>query len=837
MADDIPIVVRKKGPKLGRFGKVAVVSGAFAFICILGAGAAMGCVYFKYKADLPAFDDLDQYRPPVSTKVYAIDGRLIGEFATERRDVVPYDQVPTKLVQAFIAAEDQEFFLHQGMDPRGIVRAFIKNLRTGRKVAGGSTITQQVAKTYVGREKTYTRKIRELLLALRLEKKFSKRDILFLYLNQIYLGHGLYGVQAASRGYFRKNVWELNLAEMAILAGLPQAPARYSPYLNPKKADERRRYVLDRMFEDGYVTQDERTGALDAKVPINDIEDYFKEKAPYFTEHVRRYLYDKYGEDALYRGGMQVYTTVDLDKQYIAEEALIRGVKEIDKRQGYRGPLHHADRAEWDAWLARLDRQTAKDGGALRPEQTYVALVLAIAADGKSAAVAVGKRTGTLPVAAMRWAHKAEMGREWEKVESVGRVLGPGDLIQVRLATKKDLTHVYEPGSLMPPPGDPIDQKTFALDQDPSVQGALVSEDPQSGYVLAMIGGYSFEVSEFNRAFQACRQPGSAFKPIVYAAAIDKLNYTPSTIIVDSPLVFDDAENQLRWKPQNFEQDFRGDVTLRNAVIHSLNVPAVKVLNAVGVGAAIDYAKKFGIRTGLAPNLSLALGGSCVTLWDLTNVFAGFARLGVKKKPVFIRKIVDRDGEVVENHSHFGDPFLSPHERAERAAHYAGQTDTRVLDARSAFILLRLMREVCTNGTGAAAARLGQPLAGKTGTTNDAFDAWFMGFSKNLVTGVWVGFDTYERPLGRWETGGKAALPIWMAYMGEALKGRKEPEWEAPPGITFARVHYETGLLMPPGSPGGISQPFKVGTTPDETAGSSSGAASGTTDFMKIDSD
>jgi penicillin-binding protein 1A len=807
----------------------------FMFIPLITATAAAGgYFYFKYRADLPAFDSLDQYRPAISTKVYAVDGRMIGEFATERRDVVSYDQIPKQLVQAFIAAEDQEFFLHGGIDPKGLLRAFLKNLKAGRKVAGGSTITQQVAKSFVGREKTYTRKVREALLAMRLENKFSKRDILYLYLNQIYLGHGLYGVQAASKGYFRKNVSELTLPEMAILAGLPQAPSRYSPYTNPKKADERRIYVLDRMYEDGYITKAERSAAASARIEVNDIEDYFKEKAPYFTEHVRRYLLERYGEKALYEGGLQVYTTVDLDRQYAAEESLTRGVREIDKRQGYRGPLRHIEKEEFTVWLGRLDTQLSRTGGHMLSDRNYIGLVTSIGKDGKTAEVSIGKKIFTLPVQTMRWAHNPEPGNEWVRIEHIGRALREGDLIYVRLATKKDLTHVYEPGSLLPANQLPIDEKTVALEQEPAVQGALVSTDPITGYVVAMIGGYNFGTSEFNRAFQSCRQPGSAFKPIIYSAAIDKLNYNPATIIVDSPLVFDDGDNQLRWKPQNFEEDFKGDVTLRNALIHSLNVPAVKVLSAVGVNTAIEYAKKLGIRSALAPNLSLALGGSCVTLWDLSSVFTVFSRMGTKIKPVFVRKIVDRDGRVLEQNTHYADPRLTVGERAKRGVAAASEKETRVLDENSTFILVRLLREVCTSGTAGAAARLGQPVAGKTGTTNDSFDAWFMGFSKHLVTGVWIGFDTYERPLGRWETGGKAALPIWMAYMQKFLEGRREPEFEAPPGIVFVRIDPDTGAVVPAGSAGGVSEPFKKGFTPDEME-QRKGAPT-TTDFMKIDS-
>ena len=829
--EEIIIVVRKG--RLSRRLKFLLLILSLFFIFIFFSGVVIYAILKGLEKDIPLVEDIKKYTPDIATKFYSYDDRVIGEFAIERRELVELEDIPDLLKKAFIAAEDQNFYNHRGIEPLGILRAALKNIRKGRKAQGGSTITQQVAKTFVGREKTYTRKIKEMILALKLEKEFTKDEILYLYLNQVYLGHGLYGVGAAAKGYFRKNMNELTLAEMAMLAGLPPAPSKYSPFSNPKMAYERMLYVLGRMLEDGYITKDQYDRAIKEKPTVYDIEDYFRARAPYFTEHVRRYIQKKYGDNLLYRGGLRVYTTVDIEKQTAAEEALIRGVKEIDKRQGFRGPLRTVERDKIQDYMKILSRQF-RDNQRVIAGEKYFAIITDISKSGSEATIYLSdKIKGRLLAKASRWARPFNNSSPYEKLENLNRILKAGDVVLVRLATKADLTHDWEPGTLLPLNSEIIDNETFALEQEPDVQGALVSIDPNNGYVVAMIGGYSFEWSEFNRAFQSCRQPGSAFKPIVYATAIEKKDYNPATIIVDSPIVFDDADNNLRWKPENFESDYKGDVTMRNAIVNSFNIPAVKTLMDVGISDVIEYAKRLGITTELAPNLALAIGASCVTLWDLTNVYTVFARLGTKITPKFIRRVEDRYGNILEDNSDFYDADITFIRRVERGVETVLNPPERVLSADSTFILVRMLRDVCTYGTAAAASSLKQPVAGKTGTTNDSFDAWFIGFTKNLVTGVWVGYDKYEIPLGKRETGGKAALPIWMAYVKKALEGRTEPDFYPPPGIVMKRMDPVTGAILSDEETGGIVAPFKKDT--DFDALLSKKSANKTEELFKID--
>jgi len=829
--EEIIVVVRKG--RLSRRLKFLLLILSLFFIFIFFSGVVIYVILKGLEKDIPLVEDIKKYTPDIATKFYSYDDRVIGEFAIERREIVELEDIPDLLKKAFIAAEDQNFYNHRGIEPLGILRAALKNIRKGRKAQGGSTITQQVAKTFVGREKTYTRKIKEMILALKLEKEFTKDEILYLYLNQVYLGHGLYGVGAAAKGYFRKNMNELTLAEMAMLAGLPPAPSKYSPYSNPKMAYERMLYVLGRMLEDGYITKDQYDRAIKEKPTVYDIEDYFRARAPYFTEHVRRYIQKKYGDNLLYRGGLKVYTTVDIEKQTAAEEALIRGVKEIDKRQGFRGPLRTVEKDKIKDYMKILSRQF-RDNQRVIAGEKYFAIITDISKSGSEATIYLSdKIKGRLLAKASRWARPFNNSSPYEKLENLNRILKAGDVVLVRLATKADLTHDWEPGTLLPLNSEIIDNETFALEQEPDVQGALVSIDPNNGYVVAMIGGYSFEWSEFNRAFQSCRQPGSAFKPIVYATAIEKKDYNPATIIVDSPIVFDDADNNLRWKPENFESDYKGDVTMRNAIVNSFNIPAVKTLMDVGISDVIEYAKRLGITTELAPNLALAIGASCVTLWDLTNVYTVFARLGTKITPKFIRRVEDRYGNILEDNSDFYDADITFIRRVERGVETVLNPPERVLSADSTFILVRMLRDVCTYGTAAAASSLKQPVAGKTGTTNDSFDAWFIGFTKNLVTGVWVGYDKYEIPLGKRETGGKAALPIWMAYVKKALEGRTEPDFYPPPGIVMKRMDPVTGAILSDEETGGIVAPFKKDT--DFDALLSKKSANKTEELFKID--
>jgi len=787
-----------------------------------GAGlvaVAAGWVYFS--RGLPEIPTLDQYRPPIITELVSADGQVAGEFFEERRKVIPFERIPKRLVQAFIASEDQRFFTHVGIDVRGTLRAALSTYVLRRRVQGGSTITQQTAKAILisaegfqeGTRKSLRRKIRELILALRLERSFTKEQILWMYLNGVYLGHHSYGVQSAAENYYRKNVEDLTLEEAALLAGLPQAPSKYSPFAHPETAKERRRYVLRRMFEEGYITAEERARASDTEVSVHGVDDVFRETAPFYVEQVRRQIVDRYGNERLLKDGLRVEMAMDLEKQRAAQGAMLDGLLEVDRRQGYNGALQRVQGAERKALAERLAR--AWPAGALAMGEHAVGIVSSVEAAKNVVHVAVGANDGLLPLAGMRWARRPnpEVSFQDGLVRSVQGVLRVGDVVLVRRVTRKELMAEETALSVGRSKEVPEAALLLALEQEPKLQGALVSVDPWTGYVAAMVGGYDFDASEFNRAFQACRQPGSAFKPIVYSAAVEKLDFTPATILTDAPLVFRDEENS--WKPQNYGEEFRGDVTMRTALVNSMNIPAVKTAEALiakeGSKALADWAKQLGISTPVKLELGSALGSSCVNLWELTNVYALFARYGDRRGSTFVKRVLDRDGRVLEDHADWRDPWVPLSARIAAGLSEVSRAREQAMDPRTAFTLVHLMREVATVGTGARAARLGKPAAGKTGTTNDSFDTWFMGFTHDLATGVWLGYDINVTPLSRGETGGHASLPIWLQYMKGALRDRPQPEFTPPEGMVMVKIDPDTGALD---EEGGVLEPFKEGSEP-----------------------
>jgi len=803
----------------GKLMRALLVAGITGLLL----GLVVGVTAFAfYSRDIPDFESPEQYRPNLVSRIFSTDGRLIGEFGLERRRIVSYEKIPKRLVQAFVASEDGGFFEHDGIDYLGMVGAVLDKLLHGGKLRGASTITQQLAKSLLvaqvgfdkGTERSLERKIREAILARRLEGHLTKEEILYIYLNQVYLGHGAYGVEAAAENYFRKAVSELNLGEMSLIAGLPQAPSRFSPFVNPKKARKRQEYVLGRMLAEGFITRAERDQGLELRVEdtVHARDDRFRDTAPYFTEHVRRYLYDRYGEKVLYEQGLTVETTLDLERQWEAEEALTKGLRDTDQRQGYRGPLL---RTTVEKALAIADRyeKTVVQGAPFDPGEIYVAAVTAVS--DWEARIRVGAREGLLHLGAMRWARKPNFLEWWEfhKLQRAHHALKPGDVIVVKPTTAKALKDGnWDINSKLPK-----DESTplFALQQIPLVQGSLISIDPDTGYVQAMIGGYSFEESEFNRAFQACRQPGSAFKPIVYGAAIELEEFTPATIVVDSPIVYDDTDAEKRWKPANYEEDFKGPVPVRTALMNSMNIPALKTGLAVGVEDLRNFAYRLGIETPLKEELGIAIGSSCVTPWELTSVFATISRLGKKIQPIFIKRVIDRDGNVLEDNTAATDPWVDQAVRIDRVYAALDEEYERVMDAADAHVLRYLMTQVCLHGTGAGSTALGWPVAGKTGTTNDAFDAWFIGFTPNLVTGVWVGFDHNEDgPLGVREQGGRTALPIWLDYMKAALANVPKQYFRVPPNICYARMDRETGERVEAKNRRGVTVPFKCGTEP-----------------------
>jgi penicillin-binding protein 1A len=811
--------------------------GACLGLWIGGGMLGIFTLYLLVKDSVPEPPELEQYTPPITTRVFDQTGILVGEFAVERRDVVPAEAVPRKLVEALIASEDDRFFEHGGIDPLGILRAAIKNLQAGRIVQGGSTLTQQVAKSLIGREKTFTRKFKEAILARRLETKFSKEQILYLYLNQIYLGHGSYGVQAAARNYFHKNVWDLTLPEMATLAGLPQAPSDYDPVDAPAAAKERRAYVLARMREVGAITPEEEASAARQPIEAFPIPDIFRQRAPYYTEEVRRELSKRYGAEGVYEAGLNVETGLDLDWQRAAEEVLQPAIRALDLRQGFRGPLYHFDSDGKKAdFLAAVERQLAQsdDLAAGRP-------VLAVVDEVQENLVRISVGTsvrGIIPVFGMRWARTPDPTKSptYNKITDCRKVLKTGDVILARKVEPESLLEGEPPGSRkLLPEGQPV----FALTQIPGVQGALMTAEPESGYVRAILGGYSFDDSEFNRILQACRQPGSAMKPIIYSLAISQGKINPATVFMDSAEVYDDPENETRWKPDNFDAESKGKVTVHTALVNSMNRVAIKVMRVCGDGESdaiarvIDWAKRLGITTGLKQELGLALGSSCVKPWDLIRAYAVFNRGGREAQFSFIRKVTDRFGRVLLNRTSWLDPFQSWDEKFDRAYDRLRRPPRRLIDADSAYVMTHLMYGVTQRGTAYLVRGLGKPAAGKTGTTNDSTDAWFIGFTRDVITGVWLGYDSPATPLGPFETGARTAVPLWLKYTQRILAQRPQKDFDVPPGITFARIDAATGLLARPDMPNSVLEAFKRGDEPKEFTPAKDLARPGA--FFKVD--
>lgn len=747
-------------------------------LVILGVIVAAGAMYVHLTRDLPKISTLHDYCPPVVTTIYADDDRVIGEFFKERRIVVPFSKIPDRLVNAFIAAEDSRYYKHQGIDILGIIRAFFKNIEAGAIVQGGSTITQQVARSFfLTPERNYTRKLKEAILAYRLDRTFSKEEILFLYLNQIYLGYGAYGVEAAARNYFGKHVEELNLAECALLAGLPQAPSRYSPFSHPERAKRRRVYVLKRMTEENYITPREAEQSMHTELDIKSRRNLYIDEVPYYTEHVRRYVQEHYGEDALYNQGLKVYTAVNIDMQKTAREEILKGLRDLDKRQGYRGPIMHVGPDEMSGYLQahRFDIQPEDltEGSIVR------GIVIHINPRKKRVGVQIGDLKGVIAIRDMRWARKPNPEIAYWAVSLLKPqdAVHVGDIIWVRLKKFNTSTGHWE----------------LALEQIPKAQAALLCLETETGNVKAMVGGRDFRDSQFNRAIQSRRQPGSAFKPIIYAAALDK-GYTPASIIIDSPLVFKDSYRDFTWKPKNYKNRFNGPIRLRTALTNSMNVVTVKILQEIGVDYAVEYAANLGITSSLAHNLSIALGSSGVSLLEIVRAYSVFCNRGNLVEPIFVTRIEDRNGRVLEKH--IGRP-------------------RKVMDEGTAYLITSLLQSVVSEGTGRRVKALKRPVAGKTGTTNDLFDAWFVGYTPEFVTGTWVGFDQ-EASLGKGETGSRAASPIWLGYMQRIMDGRPVRDFNTPEGIIFAKIDSETGLLPIPESTNVIFECFKEGTVPTE---------------------
>ncbi len=752
--------------------KRALLWGAAA---LLALGGIIAGAFWFFSRDLPDINMLRSYEPSQATRVYAGDRQLAGQFFVEKRIFVPLNRIPPELIQAVIAVEDARFYEHKGFDLFRILAATIRNVESFKIRQGASTITQQLTRSlFLTPERTFKRKIKEILLARRIEQLLSKDEILELYLNQIYFGHGAYGVQIASKTYFGKDVWDLSLAEGAFLAGLPKAPNDYSPYLHPDRARQREGMVLKRMVEEGFITEERSRKAL-AENLLFAKPSFEEEIAPYFLEYIRQHLVSLYGDDAVYKGGMTIRTTLDLEIQKTAVKVVREGLREIDKRQGYRGPIGRRG----GKVASQMKNEKGEMRGILRVGDLLEGEVLQIT--GGSAVVAVGDVVGRILLEDMEWARRRLRGPDLREDLHViekpkaGDIVRPGDIIRVGV---KRLT----------PDGK---GNLFTLEQEPLVEGAFIALDPKSGAILAMVGGYDFKRSEFNRALSSRRQPGSAFKPIIYAAAIEK-GLTPATIVVDSPVVYHDSVLDKVWKPVNYEEKFFGPITLRDALAFSRNVATVKLLEKVGVKSVIEFARRTGVKSPLTADLSLGLGSSGVSLLELASVYAVFADQGVRTEPYAIVSVTDSSGALLESHE------LQAEE---------------VVSKETAYVITNMMEDVILRGTARRAKTLGRPLAGKTGTTNDFTDAWFIGYTPSIVAGVWAGFDD-TRSLGDREAGASAALPIWMAFMQETLPRLPVEPFGIPDNIVYVKIDPETGLLAPQGSERAAVEIFVKGTEP-----------------------
>jgi penicillin-binding protein 1A len=776
---------------------IGILFGLLLLLAFAGAGAGL-YFFYHYGRGLPDYQQLADYEPPTVTRLHAGDGTLIAEYATEKRVFVPVDAIPKRVTNAFISAEDKNFYSHHGVDVEGVFRAVftdIENLGSNRRPIGGSTITQQVAKNFLlSGEVSFERKAKEAILAVRIERSLTKQRILELYLNEIYLGYGSYGVAAAALNYFNKSLDELSIAEAAYLAALPKAPSNYNPTRRKDAAIARRNWVIDRMAEDGYISAADAAAAKNEPLVVRNAEEAPFAHADYFVEEVRRELLDHYGEKGLYEGGLSVRTTLDPHLQSIADENLRAGLVTYDRRHGWRGPVARVSLAQ--DWHSQLAGVVPPAGS----EPWQLAIVLSVDAKGAQIGVTSGD-TGSIPFSEIAWARQVLKDQHYgPPPHKPSDVLAAGDIILVEPVTAQ------EDGTAYPP-------KTYGLRQIPDVGGAVVALDPHTGRVLAMSGGFSYEESQFNRATQALRQPGSSFKPFVYYAAL-QYGFTPSTLVLDAPIVIDQGPGLPLWKPVNYGHEFLGPVPMRVGIEKSRNLMTVRLAQTIGMDKVVDVAKKFGVVDDMPEQLSMALGAADVTLLRMTAAYAIFVNGGKKVTPTLIDRVQDRHGKTIFRHDErpcegcrvddVPTTFTAPE---------LPDTREQVADPRIAYQIVSMLEGVVQRGTGQKIKVLGRPLAGKTGTTNDSFDTWFIGFSPDLVVGVYVGFDE-PRSLGPKETGASVSVPIFRDIMGEELKGKPAIPFRVPPGILLVRTDPTTGLPSTPGGKAVILEPFIPGTQP-----------------------
>ncbi len=749
---------------------------AVVFLLIISVitGVSVGG-YFAFAKGIPSIAELKQYKPTSGTKIYADDDTLIRELKVEKGVFVPLNRMPKHLIDAVIAVEDSRFWNHKGIDYIAIGRAVLKDILHAGLKEGGSTITQQLAKVvFLTPEKTFKRKVREASLALKMEKNLAKKEILELYLNKIYFGHGAYGVEMASRVYFGKSVGELTLPEAAMIAAIIKAPSTYSPYNNLTKSKERQETVLLRMEEEGYIKRSEREKAARQPLYLSTLRRDM-ESNNYFIEYVRKYLEEKYGEETVYKGGLKVYTTLDRGMQAAAQKALQEGLREIDKRRGWRGPVEHKDIKDIDVKkeMESKDVHSAAIGGG---DDITSGLVLKV-----SKAEAVIKTRGIigkLSIADAQWA-SALLDSKTKKAAAIKwfnltKILKPGDIVKVKIKGAKGKEAI------------------LALEQEPEVEGAVIAIEQRTGFIRTIIGGYDYTKSEYNRAIYAKRQPGSAFKPIIYAAAMDN-GFTPASMINDEPVTYKGGPKG-DWTPENYDRKHYGPTRLREALAYSRNVVTVKLVDAVGVDKVIKFSRNLGLEGDIPYNLSIALGSLSVTPLELCSAYSVFANNGVRMNPIAVKYITDSKGKILESNE---------------------PEEMQAISNQTAFLITSMMQDVINYGTGWRIKALGKPAAGKTGTTNDYRDAWFVGYTTGITTAVWVGFDDV-RPLGSQETGARAASPIWLNFMKSASNTAEFSDFSVPEGIVMYPIDPSTGLLSKKETATSLKEYFKDGTQPTQ---------------------
>ncbi len=828
------------------------IAGFFVLMFLGGIAGGAGIVaqgYLFFTHNLPSIEKLKHYEPPIVTNFYADGGELIAEFAIEHRYVVPIDDIPKTMQDAFLAAEDKNFWHHEGVDKEAILRAFWQNIWGGFGRSGGSTITQQAAKNFLlTPERTFTRKIKEAILSLRIEKTLDKKQILFLYLNQIYLGNSAYGVEAAARAYFGKHVNQLSIAECAMLGGLAKAPSKNNPKKNMKRALQRRAYVLGRMLEDGYISREEHDKAMNEELKLETWKNPHENEAAHFAEHVRRYIEKKYGADLLYKDGIKVYTTADLKLTQAAQSAMTKGLRELDKRQGYCGPIKTLNVKGVMDFLEERTKSRERplrfgditEGVITRIDDRHIDVRMGSYIKGNVKKAYLGKIL--INPSSNWWVRKpyirAEMRtRNFKHGKLPFQV---GDVILVRVVDpniRRRELYRKKYGKTDPKmtnyrvvTEDMLDRFSLEPEQEPKAQAALMLRENRTGFVRVLLGGRTFDqAQQYNRAIQARRQPGSSFKPVIYAAALNK-EFTCADMILDSPFSRAIEETGEVWTPKNYGGGFQGSVTFRHSLVHSRNIPTIKILQQIGMDHAKAYARKLGYTSPLRDDLTMALGSTGVSLEEQLNAYSVFPNQGYLVPAVYVKKIVDRNGVVLEEH--FPPVFLEDTDssdqqpRVQQASHdpdassrmeVTADKDIPVLkrhiDEATAYIMTDLLQDVVRRGTATVLNRIvGRPdIAGKTGTTDESIDAWFMGFSPGYTCGVWVGFDE-GCSLGEGETGGKAAAPIWGYFMKEVLKDTPVTGFPKSEAVEFQRIDPQTGFATTGDS--GILEVFKAGTGP-----------------------